>query len=381
MSVTAAQGFRAAGLACGIKESGALDLALVDAGRPVPAAAVFTRNQVQAAPVRWSRRLLEHNGGVAQGVILSSGNANAATGLAGDDTAARMAACAGDGPFLVCSTGLIGTPLPVERVEKAATTLRRKLDSTPEGSLDAARAIMTTDTRAKQSITHVGAVTVGGMAKGAAMLHPDMATMLAVITTDAEAEAPLLQSALGAAVDRTFNRLSVDGCMSTNDTVAVLASGEAGTVSREELVDALIRVCGDLAEQMARDAEGATRLVRVRVTGARNDGDAVTAARSVAKSDLVRCSFFGADPYWGRVISELGASVVPIEPERVAIRYGDVLVCQRGIAAPHDEKAAREAASGDEVILTADLGMGTASAEVLTCDLSHGYIDENKGRS
>ena len=378
MSVVAARGFRAAGLACGIKRSGALDLALVDAGRAVTAAGVFTRNRVQAAPVRHSRTVLDR-GGAAQGVILNSGNANAATGADGEKAAARMAAAAGDGPYLVCSTGLIGVPLDAGLVEKAAPALRDRLAATPQAGLEAATAIMTTDTVAKQAAARLGGVTIGGMAKGAAMLHPDMATMLAVVTTDADLDAASLRAALGSAVDRTFNRLCVDGCTSTNDTVLLFASGESGEVpGHAAFVGALTEVCADLAEQMARDGEGSTRFVRVRVEGARNEAEAVAAARGVARSDLVRCSFYGGHPYWGRVIAELGSSGVPLDPGKVLISYGGVVVCRDGAPAAHDTAAAEAASSADDVLVTAHLGVGTATAEVLTCDLTHGYIDENR---
>ena len=377
MSVTAASGFRAAGIHCGIKESGAPDLALVAADGAVPAAAVFTRNKVQAAPVRFSRSLLA-GARAAKGVVVNSGNANAATGAAGDDVARRMAACVGEGPWLVCSTGLIGIPLPVEKVEAAAPDLCKALAGGPDAGLAAATAIMTTDTRPKQAAVTLSGITVGGMAKGAAMLHPDMATMLAVVTTDADVEADALQASLGTAVERTFNRLCTDGCMSTNDTVVVLASGRSGTEpTPPEFTSALTEVCAQLAEQMASDAEGATRLVRVRVTGARSEADAVAAARSVAKSDLVRCSFYGGDPYWGRVLAELGASAVPLDPDRITIAYGDVIVCRNGAPASYDPDAAHAASSAGEVIVTAHLGAGRAEAEILTCDLTHAYIDEN----
>jgi glutamate N-acetyltransferase/amino-acid N-acetyltransferase len=380
VSVTAAGGFRAAGVAAGIKASGDLDLALIDAGRPVAAAAVFTRNRVQAAPVRYSRAVLAA-APLARGVILNSGNANAATGPAGDECAARMARVAGDGPFLVCSTGLIGIPLDPAVVERAAPDLRSRLAATPAAGLEAATAIMTTDTVAKQSRREAGGVVVGGMAKGAAMLHPDMATMLAVLTTDWAAEPAALQAALGAAVDASFNRISVDGAMSTNDTVILLASGAAGPGREADVAAAVAAVCSDLAEQMVRDAEGATRCARVRVVEARNEAEALAVARKIVRSDLVRCSLYGGDPYWGRVIAEAGASGVPIDPDRIAISYGGIVVCRQGRAADHDEAAALAAAGAADVEITVHLGMGAAAAEMLTADLTHGYIDENKGTS
>lgn len=379
--MTAAGGFQAAGIHCGIKSGGQLDLALVEAGRPVPAAAVFTRNRVQAAPVRYSKRVLAESGGAVRGVILSSGNANAATGPAGDQAAARMAAAAGDGPFLVCSTGLIGIPLPVELIEKATPELRSRLAPSAEAGLEAARAIMTTDTRPKEALARAGGATVGGMAKGAGMMEPDMATMLAVLATDAAVDAPALQQVLVQAVDRTFNRICIDACTSTNDTVILLASGQAGPVADSEFEAAVTTVCGDLAEQIVRDGEGATRLARIRVTGAANESEAVMAAKSVARSDLVRCALYGGEPYWGRVMAALGASHVPLDPERVRIAYGDVVVCEGGAPAAHDPEAARAVAQAPELTIRVDLDMGTAEAEVVTCDLSHGYVDENMGAS
>ena len=336
MSVTAASGFVAGGLACGIKESGAADLAVVatEDRAPAIAAGVFTTNLAQAAPVQISLQHLAD--GRAAAVVLNSGNANAATGEAGRADARRMCALTGEGlgvastDVLVCSTGLIGIPMPMAPVESGIPKLCAAVSAA--GGLDAAQAIMTTDTVAKQSVATAGAVTIGGMAKGAAMLSPAMATMLAVVTTDAAIDRSSLQRALARAVSESFDCLIVDGARSTNDTVLVLANGQAGAVDHHAFTDALTEVCGELAEQMARDAEGATKFVSVKVTGARSTADARTAARGVANSQLVQCSLNGADPYWGRILSELGASGAFIDPERVDIAYGDVTVCRDGIA-------------------------------------------------
>jgi glutamate N-acetyltransferase/amino-acid N-acetyltransferase len=280
MSVTAAQGFVGSGVACGIKASGDPDLSLVatDDGQPVVAAAVFTQNKSTAAPVVVSRAHLEQTSGHAAAVILNSGNANAATGAPGKQAAERMCAAAAQAlgckpeEVLVCSTGLIGIPLDVEKIEAAAADLAEA--RSVEGGVAAARAILTTDTHAKEVVVRSGSFTVGGMAKGAAMLAPNMATMLAVLTTDAAVEPGPLRELLRIAVAQSFNTLSVDGCTSTNDTVIVLASGAAGPVDDHELRMALTAACADLAEQMAGDAEGATKVVRIKVVGAASDEEA-----------------------------------------------------------------------------------------------------------
>lgn len=387
MSVTAASGFIAGGMACGIKESGAPDLAIIATEDyiPVPAAAVFTSNLAQAAPVQISRAHLL-SGGRAAAVVLSSGNANAATGGPGRRDAARMCELAAAGinraaaDVLVCSTGLIGIPMPMAPLEAGIPKLCGQLSV--EGSADAAKAILTTDTVVKEATEKVGLrVILGGMAKGAAMLSPAMATMLAVITTDALIERRPLSRALAHAVAETFDCLSVDGCRSTNDTVIVLANGRAGRVDEKAFEGALTSVCGSLAEQMARDAEGATKLVRIRVIGARTHDDARLAARAVANSQLVQCSFNGGDAYWGRVLSEIGASGAYIDPEHVDISYNAVTVCRDGVACEHDAAELAKHMAGREIDLRCDLHEGHGDAIVLTTDLSHAYIDENRQTS
>ncbi len=385
MSVTAAPGFVAGGLACGIKESGAPDLAIVATGdgAPVAAAGVFTTNLAQAAPVQISKQHLAD--GRAAAVVLNSGNANAATGAAGRRDATRMCELTANGlgldvgDVLVCSTGLIGIPMPMTALESGIPKLCP--DLAPDGGAAAAQAIMTTDTVPKTAVAAAGAATVGGMAKGAAMLSPAMATMLAVITTDAAVAPDVLSRCLAAAVAGSFDRLIVDGCRSTNDTVLVLANGRAGTVGEHDLTDALAAVCGSLAEQMARDAEGATKFARVTVRGAWSNGQAVTAARAVASSQLVQCSLNGGDPYWGRVLSELGASGAYLDPERVDISYNGVAVCRDGVAAPHDPAAVAAALAGRDVDIVCDLRLAHGEATVLFTDLSHAYIDENRRTS
>ena len=384
MSVTAPRGFVAAGIACGIKPSGDPDLALVatDDGRPATAAAVFTSNGAAAAPVIVSRRHLGASGGSAAAVVLNSGNANAATGEAGVahstrtcELVAKEIGCEA-AHVLVCSTGLIGIPLPFAPIESGVARLvAERADG--EGGARAARAIMTTDTRPKETVQHAGAVTIGGMAKGAAMLAPNMATMLAVLTTDAAVSPAALRAHLEAGVRDSFNTLSVDGCTSTNDTVIVLANGRAGEPDAAEFGAALAAACLDLATQMAGDAEGATKVVRVRVTGAADDVDAARAARKVAESQLVKCSFYGEDPYWGRIVSELGSSGAAFDLDRVSVAYGGVVVARGGVACAHDEAAVRAHLAGREIAVHADLGLGSGAGAVLTNDLTHGYIDEN----
>jgi len=385
VSVTAPTGFAAAGVACGIKPGGAPDLALVTTadGRPGVTAAVFTTNRAAAAPVIVSRRHLAATGGRAAAVIVNSGNANAATGTTGVGHAAQACRLVAEGlgcdptEVLVCSTGLIGIPLPFSAIESGVPGLVAARHAGPAAGLEAANAIMTTDTHPKQVVRTVGGVTIGGMAKGAAMLAPNMATMLAVLTTDAELSAPDLQVHLAAAVRGSFNALSVDGCTSTNDTVIVVSSGLAGAPDPQAFAAGLASACADLAAQMAGDAEGATKVVTVRVTGAADDTDAARAARKIADSSLVKCSLYGEDPYWGRVVSELGSSGAAFELDRVAVAYGGVVVARQGEACAHDAAAVAGHLAGRHVELLADLGLGAGSAVILTNDLTPGYIDEN----
>jgi glutamate N-acetyltransferase/amino-acid N-acetyltransferase len=389
MSITAPAGFMAAGAACGIKPSGASDLALVATdARPVPAAGVFTRNLAPAASVQVSRAHLEATQGRAAAVVLSSGNANAATGASGVAGAQRMCALVADGlgvestEILVCQTGLIGIPLPMAPLEAGIPVLVHARRTGPEAGRDAATAIMTTDTVRKEALVEAAGFTVGGMAKGAAMLAPDMATMLAVLTTDARCAPDVLSAALRRAVDATFNEMSIDGCTSTNDTVIVLASGRSGTeVSAGVLARALEEACAALAGLMAADAEGATKVARVTVTGAASDGEAHRAARKVAESSLVKCSLNGADAYWGRVVSELGTAGVAFDPDLVEIAYGGIVVCRDGVAAEHDGAALALHMAGAAIELRSDLGLGTGKGAVLTTDLGYGYIDENRTTS
>lgn len=387
MSVTAAKGFVAAGVAAGIKVSGDLDLSLVatDDGRPVTAVAVFTKNLVCAAPVQTSRGHLAATGGKAAAVILNSGNANAATGAPGlavaEEACALVAAGIGCAPdeVLVCSTGLIGIPLSAEPFRSGVPAVVALLST--DGAETAARAIMTTDTVPKEAVATANGATVGGMAKGAAMLSPNMATMLAVITTDAAVEADALQRALQAAVDDSFNRLTIDGCTSTNDTVIVLASGRAGAADEEVLTDLLRDVTFSLASQMCEDAEGATKSVQVTVSGAASDEAAAAAARKVAHSQLVKCSWYGQDPYWGRVLSELGTAGVALDLDEVSIAYGGVEVSRGTVEIDHDRAAVSAHMAERTLSLHCDLGVGDGTWWLLTNDLTHAYVDENMGTS
>lgn len=399
MSVTTVPGFEAAGVACGVKPNGDPDLALVTTRdrRPVPAAGVFTTNLATAAPVQVSRAHLRD--GHAAAVIVNSGNANAATGEPGRADARTMCERTGAAlgcattDVLVCSTGLIGIPLPINVIAAGIPEAANGLAASPAAGDAAATAMLTTDTVTKQATavaeTSDGArYTVGGMAKGAAMLAPAMATMLAVLTTDAAATPAALHDALDHAVRETFNTLIVDGCTSTNDTVLVLANGTATNPTIDTtgpgfhaLVETLTEVCDALAHAMATDAEGATKLARVVVRGARSSDDARRAARAVATSQLVQCSLYGADPYWGRILSELGASGAHLDPERVDIAYNGITVARAGVATPHDEDALEHAMGERDIEIACDLHDGMGHAQVRFTDLTHAYIDENRGTS
>jgi glutamate N-acetyltransferase/amino-acid N-acetyltransferase len=387
MGVTSPGGFVAAGVACGIKPSGEPDLALVATAdrRPVAAAGVFTSNKATAAPVLASADHLGATAGQAAAVVLNSGNANACTGAPGradaERTSALVAEQLGCRPehVLVCSTGLIGIPLPMGAVETGIAPLAAALAA--DGGTAAAEAIRTTDTVRKEVRVDAGPFTVGGMAKGAAMLAPSMATMLAVLTTDAVADPDVLADALRSGVAGSFNSLLVDGATSTNDTVLLLASGSSGRRDDAALTESVAAACTDLARQMGSDAEGATKLVEVRVTGAASDDDARRAARAVAGSLLCKCSWYGGDPYWGRVVSELGSAGVAFDPGTVSVAYGDVTVCRAGVAAEHDAAALEKTMAARDLLVAADLGLAAGAATVLTCDLTHGYVDENKGTS
>ncbi len=379
----------ASATAAGIKPGGELDLALVatEDARAVPAAGVFTSNLLAAAPVQVCRAHLAGSGGYSAGVILNSGCANSATGREGRLTAERTcdlaAGALGVRPehLLVCSTGTIGTRLAGERIEAAMAELIGGRGPSPDHAAAAARAILTTDTRTKEAVVEASGFVVGGMAKGAAMLAPNMATMLAVLTTDASSSPEALHTALRRAVRRSFNEMTVDGCMSTNDSVIVMASGTARQVQAEELDEALSAACADLAAQMVADAEGGTKVVRVSVVKAADGESARRAARRVAESQLVKSSWYGEDPNWGRVLSELGSAGTPFDPESVSVAYGAVTVCVGGVAVDHDKEALRQVLSAKEFEITCDLGLGEGSATILSADLTPAYVEFNKGMS
>ncbi|MCY3961067.1 MAG: bifunctional glutamate N-acetyltransferase/amino-acid acetyltransferase ArgJ [bacterium] len=385
MSVTDVPGFTAAGVTCGIKPSGKPDLAIVATadGAAVSAAGVFTSNKMTAAPVLVCREHLAATKGNAAAVVLNSGNANAATGAQGMADAHQMcqetAAALGVAPeqVLVCSTGLIGYALPMDAVSSGITAAAQAI--TPQGGPQAAEAIMTTDTIPKQVVVAGDGFTVGGIAKGAAMLEPNMATMLAVLVTDAAADPETLQQALRAGVAGTFNTLTVDGAESTNDTVLVLANGQAGPIDPDALTQAIADACESLALQMADDAEGSTKTVFLRVTGAASDAEAAKAARDTANCQLVKCSWYGQDPYWGRIASEMGAAGVAFDHTKLTIAYGPHVVYQYGEPAHPPELA--QYMTGRRLDLHVDLGMGDGSARIITTDLTHAYIDENMGTS
>jgi glutamate N-acetyltransferase/amino-acid N-acetyltransferase len=383
VSVTAARGFRAGGVAAGLKASGRPDVALVvNDGPSAAAAGVLTRNRFQAAPVLWTQQVLR--AGTVRAVVLNSGGANACTGPAGfadtHRTAEHVAALlgVGAGEVAVCSTGLIGERLDMHRLLPGTDSAARALTSS--GGTAAAEAIMTTDTRAKQAqVTTTAGWTVGGMAKGAGMLAPSLATMLAVLTTDAAADPADLDAALREATRLTFERVDTDGCISTNDTVLLLASGASGvTPARAELADAVRQVCADLAAQLVGDAEGAEHEVRIDVRGALDEPDALEVARAVARSLLVKTAIFGRDPNWGRILAAVGATEATFEPDRVDVSVNAVTVCRGGAAG--DDRSLVDL-SGRHVTITIDLGAGSAEATVLTTDLTHAYVHENSAYS
>ncbi len=392
--VTAPAGFRAAGIPAGIKKSGAPDLALVfNEGPDYAAAGVFTRNQVKAAPVLWSQQVLTT--GRLRAVLLNSGGANACTGPVGfQDThasAEAVAAALSDwgtetGPIevAVCSTGLIGDRLPMERVLAGITEIVHELGGGLTGGEAAARAIMTTDTVPKQVALHHAIApaenwTVGGMAKGAGMLAPSLATMLVVLTTDAVADAAALDTALRRATARTFDRLDVDGSCSTNDTVLLLASGASEIrPGQDDLDSAVLAVCDDLCAQLQADAEGVTKRIAVTVTGAPSEDDAVTAARVIARDSLVKTALFGSDPNWGRVLAAVGMVPFTVDPNRITVSFNGSPVCIDGAGAA----GARDVdLSAPDIDVTVDLNVGPASATIRTTDLSHAYVEENSAYS
>lgn len=387
MSVTAARGFLAAGVAAGLKSSGNSDLSLVvNTGPQYAAAGVFTTNRVKAAPVLWSEQVLAD--GRVRAVILNSGGANACTGPEGFAVAhrtaehvssvlsqaqAEQAQGVGAIDVAVCSTGLIGVPLPLDKISTGIDALVPHLHA--DGGAAAAEAIMTTDTRPKQAVVEGDGWAVGGMAKGAAMLAPGLATMLVVITTDAVVDAATLRAQLSEACRLSFERVDSDGCMSTNDTVLVLSSGASGVAANgSEFQSALTAVCRELAGQLVDDAEGAAHTIAITVTGAASEADAVQVGKAVARNSLFKCAVFGRDPNWGRVLAAVGTTTAAFEPDRLDVTFNGVQVCRAGsIGEPRElvDLAPREVAIG------IDLHAGTDAATIWTTDLTYDYVKEN----
>ncbi|MHB0875922.1 MAG: bifunctional glutamate N-acetyltransferase/amino-acid acetyltransferase ArgJ [Anaerolineae bacterium] len=393
-SITDVQGIRASGVRAGIKKkAGALDLALVLSDRPASCAGVFTTNRFQAAPVIYDRATIQADPRGVRAIAINSGCANACTGPEGEEDARRMAALAGaavgvDGSHvLVMSTGVIGKPLPMDRIESGVVLAAQALSD--DGGHDAARAIMTTDTRPKEVAVRLSlgghSVTVAGMAKGAGMISPNMATLLSTIVTDAAVAPAALDEMLRYAVGHSFNCVTVDGDMSTNDTLLLLANGAAGNAEiagrdsdgYADLCEAVTTVAVALAQAVAFDGEGATKRVTIEVKGGRSREEARQAAMSVAKSPLVKTAIYGRDANWGRVLCAVGYSGVPVEPAHVELWLGDLHLVKAG--RPYDVDEARAAAilEKEDVTFTVDMGMGDACATVWTCDFSHEYVSIN----
>jgi glutamate N-acetyltransferase/amino-acid N-acetyltransferase len=383
VSVTAPKGFRAAGVAAGIKASGNPDLSLVvNDGPRFDAAGVFTRNKVKAAPVLWSEQVMSATRRL-RAVVLNSGGANACTGHEGFQTAhataEKAAELLGVGAIevAVCSTGLIGTFLPMDKLLPGISSAAAAL--TADGGPDAAEAIRTTDTVPKTATRSSGGVTVGGMAKGAGMLAPALATMLCVVTTDAVADSAALDTALRDATRTTFDRLDTDGCLSTNDTVLLLASGASGVeLPADELAELVRGVCDDLAGQLLADAEGASKEVHVEISGAASESDAVEVGRAIARSALLKCALAGEDPNWGRVLSAIGTTEATFDPLTLDVAVNGIMVCRD--SAPGESREQVDM-SGRRIDIFVDLKSGSESVTVRTTDLTEAYVHENSAYS
>jgi glutamate N-acetyltransferase / amino-acid N-acetyltransferase len=382
VSVTAAAGFRAAGATAGLKPSGRPDVAVVvNDGPRYDAAAVFTSNRCRANPVLWTQQAAAD--GQLAAVVLNSGGANCYTGPEGFQTTHASAELVADlldiGAIdvAVCSTGLIGELLDLPKLDDG---IRKAVaDLSTDGGTNAAGAILTTDTRAKQAVVHAEGWIVGGMAKGAGMLAPALATMLVTLTTDAVADATTLDRALRTACRTTFDRLDTDGCMSTNDTVLLLASGASGVEPTEaELTEAVTELCDDLARQLWADAEGAHHQIEIEVVHAAAEREALTVARSVARSNLFKCAIFGGDPNWGRVLAAIGTTDAVFDPAAVDVTINGIVLCRNGaIGEPRETVDLSMRA----VTVTVDLKAGNAAATILTTDLTHDYVHENSAYS
>ena len=389
VGVTAPEGFSASGVHCGVRNHKP-DLALLVSDRPAVAAGVFTRNEVKAAPLLLNQRSLQATGGRARAVVVNSGIANACTGEQGDRAAAWMQSETArllelpEPEVLVGSTGVIGVQLPLERLAEGLPLAVERLAI--DGGPAAARSILTTDTHVKETVQWVegdhGTYTVGGMAKGSGMIHPDMATTLAFVTTDAAIAPDRLSEILRRATDRSFNRITVDGDTSTNDMILILANGASGIEvgdGTEGFEWALTAVLVHLAREVARDGEGATRLITVRVTGGRTEAEALAVARTIAGSPLVKTAVFGADANWGRVVAAAGRAGVPVAGEKMTLRLGGIEVMGPGYRSDFSEGEATHRLSQPEVEIWLDLGGGDAEATTWTCDLNQRYIDINAG--
>ena len=394
-SITSTPGFEAAGVSAGIKAGNALDLALVHSQRPCVAAAVFTTNAFKAAPVLYDQRILAANPAGLRAVVINSGCANACTGDQGlrnaEATAAAAARALGVAPgaVMVMSTGVIGAQLPMEAITAGIAAAAAKRSSAVSAGHDAARAIMTTDTRPKEAAVRVaiggGTVTIAGMAKGAGMIHPNMATLLCLLTTDVALAPGLAQRALADGVEATLNMITVDGDMSTNDTALLMANGAADVapmVSADSpaysaFCEGLKQVLLALAHGIVRDAEGATRFVSITVRGATDPAAAKRVGMSVARSLLVKTAIYGRDANWGRIVCAVGYSGVPIDPRRVGVWLGDLELVRHGAPFDVDEERASAILAQSDIPITVTLGQGEAEATVWTCDLSHRYVDIN----
>ncbi|MCC2670278.1 MAG: argJ [Armatimonadetes bacterium] len=388
-SVCAPEGFLAAGVAAGIKPSGNPDVTLIVSDRPATAAALFTRNRVVAAPVVVSREHVSR--GRARAIAVNAGNANACTGSTGMENARRMARVAADllgtepEEILIASTGIIGRPMPMERLEAGLALAARELR--PDGGPAAARSIMTTDTRPKEIAVEISVdgsrFRIGGICKGSGMIEPNMATMLAFVTTDAEVWPEVLQAALTTAVERTFNCVTVDGDTSTNDSLFILANGASGVrVSPESpahraFCDGLLYVCTHLAKELARDGEGATKLVEIQVTGSRSTAQARKVGKSIANSPLVKTALYGNDPNWGRILCAAGYSGVPIDQERLALTVCGYPLVREGEPVEFEEATVSRAMQDPEILIRLDLGQGRSASTVWTCDFSYDYVRIN----
>ena len=394
-SITSVPGFRAAGVACGIKQSGAPDLALIVSDRPCTGAAVFTTNKIQSPGVTFDRELLADRPEWIDAIVVNSGCANAVTGPRGFANTREMARLSAealgnaDAGVVVMSTGVIGQQLPMERIARGIDMAAGSLHDGVDAGHAAARAIMTTDTRPKTAAARVEIggvpVTIAGMCKGAGMIHPDMATMLAMVATDAAIAPAALREAVRYAADRSFNAVTIDGDSSTNDTFLVLANGVAGNARIEEpqgadfdrFCDALTTVAIRLAQQIARDGEGATKFVTIRVRGARSFAQARQGARVIATSSLVKTAIYGEDANWGRVLAAIGRSGIDVDPERLALWFDDLQLVADGAPLPYVEADAHATLTKPEVTITVDLGLDEHEATVWTCDLSHDYVSIN----